>query len=262
MNRAGGLPLACALVALSALHATAAAAADPDFASCRASAVLAQRLHAAQSLLEERDELLKCLRPECPDVIQDSCRRWLEENRQARPSVVVVAKDPDGNDLVGASFSVDGGAARQVDGKPLELDPGTHRFEGRAAALGAVRLEVVVAIGVKLRPITIAWPRDATRPSARAALDAAPETRPVPTRVYVLGGAAAAALGTAAIFGALAWRQYDALRARGSGDQQPLPTFRAVGDVALGLGVVLAGLTLWQYLARPTATRQFAQSSW
>jgi hypothetical protein len=71
---------------------------------------------------------------------------------------------------------------------------------------------------------------------------------------------------TASVFGALAWREYSDLRASHSPDRQPLPTYRVAGDVALGLGIVLAGLTVWQYLTRPTVPRAtalyFGQSSW
>ncbi len=245
------------------LCAGRADAADADFESCRAAALEAQRLHAAQALLEERGELLKCLRPECPDVIQASCRGWLEENHEARPSLVVIAKDARGNDVVGATFTVDKDrTARKVDGKPLELNPGTHTIHGEAPSLAPLEMEIMVAIGVKLRPVTLSWPAAAEtpEPTKPPPPPKTVEVRPIPARVLVLGAASAVALGAATVFGVLAWREYDDLRASNRGDQQPLPTYRVAGDVALGVGVVLAGLTLWQFLTRP-AVRQFEHSS-
>jgi hypothetical protein len=257
VRRAGAL----AVVAALALGARPSRA-DGDFEACRAAALAAQHAHAAQKLLEEREQLLRCMRPECPEVIQTSCRRWLDANDQARPSIVVVAKEADGSDVLDAAFTVDDGAtARTADGTPLELDPGAHVIHVSAPGHAPVSLEIVVAEGVKLRNVALSWPaRPAPEPKELAnSRPAAPLERPIPTRVVVLGSAAAAALVTSAVFGALAWREYNDLRASNSPDQQPLPTYRVVGDVALGVGIVLAGITLWQYLTRPSVPRQAAQ---
>ena len=233
-------------------------AAAAEFEACRAAAVDAQRLRAEQHLLEERKRLLSCVDPTCPEVIQASCREWLDANDAARPSIVLTAQDSLGNDLLGARYAVDDSAEDQaVDGNALEMDPGHHRVRGTVPGLPPQEIEILVAVGVKRRAVSLVWqrPHAEVAPPARnleAIETRAIETRPVPPHVWILGAASSLALATAGVFGALAWQKYGDLHANHLGDQQPLPTYRVIGDVSLGIGVVAGAIAVWQYLARPT----------
>ncbi len=230
-----------------------APAAAAEFEACRAAALDAQRLRAEQHLLEERQSLLSCLDPTCPEVIQASCREWLDANDAARPSIVLTAQDSLGNDLLGARYAVDGSAEdRPVNGNALEVDPGQHRVRGTAPGMPPQEIEILVAVGVKRRPVSLVWQRPHPQVAPTARNVEAIETRPVPPQAWILGAASSLALATAGVFGALAWQKYGDLHAHHLGDQQPLPTYRVAGDVSLGIGVVVGAIAVWTYLARPT----------
>jgi hypothetical protein len=103
-----------------------------------------------------RQSFLACTRDVCPKVVAQSCTRWLRELDQDTPTVVLGAKDDQGNDLTDVKVSFDGEPlATVLDGKPLGVDSGEHvlRFERE----GSVPFEqkLVLRAGEKARVVTV-----------------------------------------------------------------------------------------------------------
>ncbi len=78
-----------------------------------------------------RKALLFCARPECgpnpgsPGSIERDCATWLEEDLLKTPTLVLGARDANGNDLLDVHVTMDGAPlALPLDGKPIEVDAG------------------------------------------------------------------------------------------------------------------------------------------
>jgi hypothetical protein len=103
-----------------------------------------------------RESFLACARDVCPKILVQSCTRWLRELDQDAPTIVLGAKNEEGNDVVDVKVSVDGESfATVLDGKPLLADSGAHvlRFERDGSV--AVEQEVVLRAGEKARLVTV-----------------------------------------------------------------------------------------------------------
>src|SRR5262245_13694062 len=93
-------------------------------AACAQAHFHAQELRRDGKLLAAKQELLSCVRQDCPGVIQTECAQWLSAAEAALPSVVVVAKDETGRDLVNVELEIDGKTrTNHLDGRALQLDP-------------------------------------------------------------------------------------------------------------------------------------------
>ena len=104
-----------------------AAPSDAELALCFTSFSDAQRLRREGKLLDTRRALLSCASDRCPAAIVQKCIGWLGEVARELPSVVVWAQDRSGHDTVDVRVWIDGRAiADRLDGRPVELDPGTH----------------------------------------------------------------------------------------------------------------------------------------
>src|SRR5262249_9226971 len=64
-----------------------------------------------------------------PGAVAKQCAKWLHEVDEAIPSVALRVRSPSGDDVADAEVTLDG-AARPgaLDGKPIALDPGRHKF--------------------------------------------------------------------------------------------------------------------------------------
>jgi hypothetical protein len=67
------------------------------------------------------------------------------------PSVVFLPKDGGGHDLVGVKVTIDGTRSQTLDGRPVTLDPGAHKFRFEAAGLPVVERAYVLAEGAQGR---------------------------------------------------------------------------------------------------------------
>ncbi len=258
---------------LCALAGRAEAAPKDD---CIAAAETSQPLRAAGNLLRAREKLLSCTRHECPRAIREDCSRWLGEVESATPSLVVLAKDALGRDVVDLRVTIDDGAVvlPRLDGQPIPLDPGKHvlryQLEGGAPAEATVvlgtgeknRLESLSTAELA-RPLPLPVPRPpAPAREARAEEAAGRPLRPVPVAAYVLGGVAVAAVASWTTFGLEAEAQYSHLRSAGCAPRcSPSEVDEGkrdaiIADVAVGVAVVAAVATVWVVLARPTRTRR------
>lgn len=132
---------------------------------CIAASEHAQKLRNEGKLTAARDELVVCSKPECPQIVQIDCTRWMGEVLEALPSVVPAAKDPNGKDVVEARFLIDGKVATEaLDGRPVPVDTGVHVFRVEASGMNPVEERVVVRAGEQNRVVT--WKLEVATPPA------------------------------------------------------------------------------------------------
>jgi len=174
----------------------------PDTArdSCLASHELAQELKLQGKLLESKKTLLSCADEQCPSIVRSDCVRWLDEVESAVPTLVVVAIS-DAGDEINVSVTIDGKlVTNQLDGKPIELNPGVHDLAFELAGAKPKTLRVNVGQGEKNRIVRLDYRQKISAvqlaPPARVA-----ETPAFAPINYVLGGVAAAGLISTTYFG-------------------------------------------------------------
>jgi len=169
------------------LVATPAAASGPAHACIDAHAA-GQTERDAGRLLSAQAQFISCTAEACPPMIRRECVALGEAVLAMTPSVVLVAQDGDGRAIEGAHAAIDGTLAIPLlDGRPLELDPGPHRFalalpDGRSQTLTATlrsgeKYRRIVANFVPVLPVTAPPERAGRNPLA-----------------YVFGGVGLAAL--------------------------------------------------------------------
>src|SRR5262245_15002979 len=74
-----------------------------------------------------RKLFLTCAQSGCPAAVQGDCARFADDLSNLQPTVNFVARDSNGNDLPNTTVYVDGMlVATQIDGKPIDIDPGNH----------------------------------------------------------------------------------------------------------------------------------------
>ncbi len=103
-----------------------------------------------------RAAFVTCARDVCPRPVAASCTKWAREVEEAMPTIVLSARDASGNDV--SSVRVTEGSATLatvLDGKPLEVDPGTHTLHFERQGSEPVDQSVVIKAGEKLRAITV-----------------------------------------------------------------------------------------------------------
>jgi hypothetical protein len=173
-----------------------------------------------------RESFVKCADDVCPRVIVQSCTKWLRELNESAPTIVLGAKDEQGNDLTDARVTFDGVPfATTLTGKPMEADAGEHvvRFErdGRIP----VEQKLLLRAGERARVVSVTLlplVRESDAAPAGAAND---RPNPPPERVlsahHVLAGAIGFGALSAAVVGVVFVlqsnkKQDDAARLRGA----------------------------------------------
>jgi hypothetical protein len=150
----------------------------------------AQELRLGKHLARARDKLRICADRACPAATKKDCGAWLKEVEQSLPTLVVVARDPDGADLAGAWVLFDGAPAPPPEGGAMPIDPGKHQVRCELEGRAPQALEVTIQEGEKARLLACVLP---------------PETPPVRSRVpvgaVVAGGLGVVALGLWAGYG-------------------------------------------------------------
>jgi hypothetical protein len=225
---------------------------------CIAAAEAAQTERLDGPLLDARRDALVCSRDECPAGIRSDCRALLAEVEGEIPSIVVRAHDGAGRERADVLVSVDGALlARGLNGRPIDVNPGSHRFRFEAPGADPVEESVFVSAGEKGRSIdvTLAMPAVPVPPPSPKA--------PLALRLALFGVGAAgiAAFGALSIpahFDAESDRKTCAPRCSAS-EVDSLRTRLTLGDIGLGVGIlgVAAGtwLTLW-WPSRPSGDVQ------
>jgi len=103
-----------------------------------------------------RDAFATCSRAVCPKPVAASCTKWSREIADALPTVVLAAKDGSGGDLTDVRVTFDGAPlTTSLDGKPVEVDPGSHKLRFEREGSEPAEQTVVIKAGEKLRAITV-----------------------------------------------------------------------------------------------------------
>jgi hypothetical protein len=245
-----GLILLAVVVGAAALAQTRRADAV-NREACFSSAESAQQLRAQDKLRGARDALLVCAQSECPASVQRDCARWLVEVNEALPTLVFTAHDKDNNDLADVRVSVDGKVvASTIDGRPVELDPGSHMLRYDRAGSRPVMKSIVVAAGQKLRAISIGMEPLPAPKGAAANLPVAP--------IIVLGGVGVAALVSMTGFWIAGRSEYSQLEGScmmscNPSQVDPVRAKLIVGDVSGGIAIASLGVATWLFFTRRPA---------
>jgi len=237
------------LLMAAKLSSVAPAAASGPTHACIDAHAAGQMERDAGHLLSAKEQFESCTSEACPAMIRRECVALGESVAAMTPSVLLVAQDGEGRAIDGAHATIDGRSlVQRLDGRPVELDPGAHRFEfvlldGRSQTLSAT-----LSSGEKYRRIVAAFvpvPVAVPVPVPKAPTQAVPESRGRNPLAYVFGGVGVVALG--------AWGLY-ALDGRNKQDQlehcaphcQPsdveaMRKSYAIADVLLGVSLLSLG---------------------
>jgi hypothetical protein len=131
----------------------------------------------AHKLVEARNQFILCAKKECPGVVRKDCATWLEQVQASLPTIVPIAVDEAGNSLPAVKVSMDGKLlVEKIDGRAIEVNPGTYNFTFEAPDGTKVEKQVVVAEGEKDKRVmaTVA------KPAAVASAAPSPPTTIVP----------------------------------------------------------------------------------
>jgi hypothetical protein len=259
--------IVASVLSLAAFGAARVAAAAPSRQACVTAYEETQIAMRRSRLREARAALQTCLDEACPSPLRSDCAGWLKEVETRTPSVVV-------------ELLVDGVAAREgklyvdgqlreggLDGRAMEVDPGSHAFRVEVGAAREGTAETIVREGEKLKVVKItigsspqpASPKLVPMPSETSRPPPSPPmvtTRPVPFGVYAAGalsGLALAGFGVFAISGAGAKSDLDACKPECS--QERIDDVRADfirADVFLGVAAVALGIATYLYVTRPS----------
>ncbi|MEJ7732109.1 MAG: hypothetical protein WKG00_23220 [Polyangiaceae bacterium] len=153
-----------------------------------------QSLQREGKLAAARERFVGCGREECPSPIRRDCAQWLATATESQPSVVVEARDEMGQPTTDVRVFVDGvQMAAALDGRALEVDPGSRAFRYVSGRGTVLEERLVVLEGQKNRKLLAVFPRDAVPP---------PPYR-VPTMTWVLGGVGLGALANFVLWGVI-----------------------------------------------------------
>jgi len=248
-------PLGLSCVALTLALAGSAYADSPR--SCTDAHERAQILRKKDKLLEARAELQICTAAGCPPLVVSDCNAWLADLVTSVPSIVPVATDESGENLVDVHLSIDGAPLGHVlDGSALEVDPGPHRLSFSRQGYETAELTVLVATGEKnkrIASIVKAAGGVAPAPSSGGSRSTLAWTG------LAVGGAGVVTLVVAGVFGGLAAsKQSDAACpsnvCRAGGNPAELRTAVADGNVSTALfiaGGVLATAGITTFFVAP-----------
>jgi len=256
-------PLAPAVVlGLAALFAgsDAHAGPPPSKAACVAAFEQGQEQERAGHLVEADKQFVTCSAEACPAAVRDDCLASHASLEKAQPSIVLGARDAQGNDLVDVDVLLDGQAfTKKLDGKPLAVDPGPHllRFEAKGAS--PVERQVVIRVGEKNRVFTVDL---APGTSAAPAKTTNKETTTAPPTsngrrigAYVVGGLGLVSLGAFAFLGLTGKQNLAELRdtcgkthSCAVDDVDATKTRLIAADVSLGVGILALGAASWLFV--------------
>jgi hypothetical protein len=265
-------------LSLAALAAPCGDARADGKEACVEAHALAQVARQAGRLLEARERLFRCARPECPAVLQEECAQWLGLLEASIPTLVFEVRDEHGADVTAATLSVDGVVRlAELGGRALEIDPGERLLRVEARDGRAVEQRVLVREGERNRKITLALAAVTPTPPPPPPIPTAPTLPPPPPPerggpspfVYVLGGLGAIGLAGFAAFGILG-KEKQADLEDGCGQTRSCPPedvdamYRdfTIADVSLAVGsAALVAATVWLVVHFTTAADEGSAST-
>lgn len=240
-----------ALAATAALLGSEAVARADERETCAAAADQAQQSRDEGKYRRAREQLLICARDVCPAPIKRDCLEWLSQLESIAPTIVLGAKEGT-KDLSDVKVFVDGVLVTdKLDGKPMQMDLGKHKFRFDFAGKSKEE-DVIVGAGQKNRNIGVVF--EAAPP---------PVTTPPPVKegggslvpAIIVGGIGVVALGSFAIFGLSGKSAVDDLQScRGHCSEDSVDKARTklvIADISLGVGIVALGVATYMFVTRP-----------
>jgi len=220
-----------------------AAAQTAPIDACIEASERGQRDRDAGKLLASRDAFVACAADACPKVIQIDCATWMAEVQATIPSVVAVARDTEGKDVVGAVLEIDG---HRVDNtaRAIAVDPGEHTLRWSKPGFQPMAQRIIVREGEHARRIeAVLQPLAASAPEKPA--QTADGAASIPALTWVLASVSAASFGSYIGFGVSAVNQRDELAETCAPSCPPAEVDAAkrdmvIANVAFGLGVASA----------------------
>ncbi|APR76233.1 Hypothetical protein A7982_01580 [Minicystis rosea] len=238
-----------------------------DKLACVAAVEAAQTLRSEGKLKAAREDFIRCAQTTCPKIVRDDCAAGLREVESELPSIVVRARDGDGNDLL--DVHVDAGATRLADhleGQALTLDPGAVKLRLDAGGFSPKEVQLVIARGEKMRTVIVLLERAPATPTSARVTPRAEVSSPAP---WILLGVGAVSLGAFGVLQGVAQSEYADIKAgcgvtRSCTEDTVAPTrskFIASG-VAMGVGLasIAAAATLWIVSSSPHKTGAAART--
>jgi hypothetical protein len=182
-----------------------ARAAEPTKLECIAANDAAQDLRRTGKLREAREKLVLCEATSCPKMVREDCGQRLTEVDGVMPSVIFEAKDSAGTDLAAVTVTMDGQRVTdKLDGVPLQLDPGEHRFSFESEGLRTEKTIVVrEGEGDRRETVVLRQPVRSMTPTPSAS-----NTSPQSTIALVLGVAGVVGLVVGSVLGLVSKSTY------------------------------------------------------
>jgi hypothetical protein len=135
---------------LAVLLTSGVAAADD--AACIAASEQSLALRKQEKLHDALKQLALCADPACPDEVKQECSRRIGDIDGVMPSIILAAKDLVGNDLDEVAVTMDGESfTRRLDGRPITIDPGEHKFHFEFTGAPPLDKTIVVREGERDR---------------------------------------------------------------------------------------------------------------
>lgn len=267
-RRPFSLPAGPAIAAVVLLGTPAHA--EPDARECIAASERGQEKRNEGSLIEAQKLFRSCAISSCPKLIRTDCANWFRELQATLPTVVLIARDANGHDLPDVQVELDGRVlAGSLDGRPIEVDPGSHLFRFVRGEVGDEQRVLIVA-GEKNRQVVARLSADSSEsePSKvtdepRAANHGSARS-PLP---WIIGGVGVLAIGVGAYVGIDAKKDLDALETAPCAKQRTCSQSEVdsvrrrflIADIAMGAGVVAVGVATWLFISNdersPVASR-------
>ncbi|HEX8793541.1 MAG TPA: hypothetical protein VF765_21510 [Polyangiaceae bacterium] len=170
-----------ACIACATVSAQRPARADTK-AECVAAADQGQSLRDDGKYRRAREAFATCSRDVCPKVVVQSCSQWMHDLDAAMPTVVLGAKDDQGNDVATAHVTVDGQPLTEtLDGKPVAIDPGMHALRFEHPGSQPAEADVVIRAGEKNREVGVTLHALASATDAHPPPQASPAPNPEST---------------------------------------------------------------------------------
>lgn len=244
---------ALALTALgyAFLLAPAADASGPTHACIEAHAA-GQSERDAGHLLAAKEQFVACTDAACPAMIRRECVALGESIAAMTPSVVLFAQDADGRAIDGARATIDGQRAiSRLEGRPLELDPGPHRFELTLLDGRTQTLTATLSSGEKYRRIVGTF---VTSPLPKVPEPPAPEPAAKGRNplAYVFGGVGLVALGAWGVYALDGRNKQNELERCAphcqASDVDAMRKSYTIADVLLGVSIVSLGTGTYLFL--------------
>lgn len=238
-----------------------------DAHACTQAHTQAQVLGKQGDLLLAREQMLRCARADCPDLIVEDCAGWLPAMESRIPTAVFAVSDSEGRDVTEVTVTDQNGRVitTQADGHAVELDPGMYEFRVEAQGYAIYQQRVVLRESEKTRIVRIAL--RPTEPRAPPAQSEPEPNRSIPLASYILAGAALVGGGMFAYFGLrsnsfasefddlhcadAATRRSEGLEPRCSNLESRGELYSNVANVSLGLGLASLGTAVLVYALTP-----------